>query len=381
MLTRAFWLCTILVVGVVCTTGAGASARAARAEIRDIDSYFASQARDRRFSGVVLVARGDEIVLERGYGFADFELAVPMRRDAVMRLGSLTKPVTASAVLVAVQNGRLSLDDRLCDALPNCPRSWSNVRIRHLLSHTSGITDHFGDLEAVPVEQTVAELQRAMAGLDRNEALASPPGEHYAYSNFNYVLLGAMLEHAYGERWETVMRQLVLTPAGAEGIAYDNVWALVPGRALGYTRADDGTLRNAELDDHAAYAAGGLRSTARDLFVWSRALFSGQLVHEPLLSEAFTPVQGQYGYGWQMRQFFGREVQNHNGGLDGFASHFVHYRTDDLTIIILSNVESDAPILAACDAAALYFGVHNLREAPWRLLTPRQRCGIEHPPE
>lgn len=346
--------------------------------IQEIDDYFSAEAQASRFSGVVLVARGDRILLERGYGFADFENASEMRADSVLRIGSLTKPVTASAVLVTVRNGRMGLDDSICNSLSSCPDSWRAVRIRHLLTHTSGITDHFGDLEARPVEQTAEELRRVLSALSPAEALNSPPGEAYAYSNFNYVLLGVALERAYGAPWETVLRNTVLAPQGVSDVAYDDVWAITPQRARGYDRTDDAGLRNIEYDDHAAYAAGGLRATARGLFTWSRGVFSGRLFGEALTREALTPGQGNYGFGWQVRRFFGREMQNHSGGIDGFASHLAHYQDDDITIIVLSNVESEPAILRACDVAAVMFGVRRWTpDHSWNDLAPRDRCAVE----
>lgn len=343
-----------------------------------VGAYFAQEANVGRFSGVVLIARGDEIQLEQGYGFADVESAAPMRAETILRIGSLTKPITASAVLVAVRDGRLSLDDPICPLLPAaCPTSWSNVQIRHLLSHTSGIRDHFGDLGAVPVEGTAGELARVLTMLDSNEPLASSLGESYAYSNFNYVLLGVALERAFGEPWEVVLRRLVLEPVGARNTAYDDVWAVTPGRARGYDRDERGALRNIEYDDHAAYAAGGLRSSARDLLAWSRAVFSGSLMGEELTRQALTPGLGNYGFGWQIRQFFGRTIHNHTGGIDGFSAHLAHYPDSGLTIIVISNDESDAAILRACDAAALWFGIRDLAEREtWAALAPPQRCGV-----
>jgi CubicO group peptidase (beta-lactamase class C family) len=352
-----------------------ASALAQRPPVIDaIDRDFAARAAATQFSGVVLIARGDDILLEQGYGFADHENRSPMAANAILRLGSLTKPITASAILVAVREGRLALSDRICDSLPTCPASWRAVTIRHLLSHTSGIRDHFGDLAAVPVEATGAEVARVLGGL-ADEALVSEPGVGYTYSNFNYILLGIALERAYGEPWESVLRRTVLAPTGANDIAYDDVWTITPRRAHGYDRRDDGSLRNIEYDDHAAYAAGGLSTTARDLFLWSRGVFSGRLFGEALLREALTPVQDRYGYGWQMVRRFGRDAQNHNGGIDGFSTHIVHYAADDITIIVLSNIESDAAILAACDVAAAWFRIRGAAEGA--ALQPAERCPRE----
>ena len=344
-----------------------------------VDRYFQDLAEIDRFSGVVLVARGGSVEIESAYGWADAENRVPMDTDSILRIGSLTKPLTASAVLLSVTAGKLGLEDHICDLVDGCPAAWSSVTLQQLLTHTSGINDHFGDLEAVPVEETAAELARVLSTLDPKEPLESPPGEEYAYSNFNYVLLGAALEAAFEEGWEGVLERTVFTPLGLVDTAYDDVFAIVPRRARGYDRDDEGALLNIEYDDHAAYAAGGLRSTAGDLLTWSEAVFSGELLGDELTRATFTPFRANYGYGWQIRDFFERRLYNHTGGIDGFSSHIAHYPEEELTIIVLSNVEADSAILSACDAAALWF---EWRDAPaeptsWLELEPRDRCGLE----
>jgi CubicO group peptidase (beta-lactamase class C family) len=249
--------------------------------------------------------------------------------------------------------------------------------VRHLLTHSSGITDHFGDLEAVPVETTAQELRRVLESLPSDEPLRAAPGTEYAYSNFNYVLLGALLEQVTGAPWETTVRQWVFEPLGLNTMAYDDVYAVVEGRVRGYERDDALGLRNIDYDDHAAYAAGGLLSTADDLFRWSRGMLTGKLFSARLVEESLTPNLGDYGYGWQVRVFFDRTVYNHTGGIDGFSSHLAHYPDAGLTIVVLSNVENDSAILRACDVAARMFDWPVVTGTPDAEPTPRQRCGLE----
>lgn len=339
-------------------------------------AYLEDAAREQGFSGVVLIGRGDTVVLEEAWGFAEAEHQVPLRTDHRFRIGSLTKPITASAVLAAVDDGRLSLDMLACPLLPSCPRTWQEVRLRHLLTHSSGIPDYFGELEAVPVEKTLEELERVLIALPADDSLRSTPGAEYAYSNFGYVLLGAILEKTLGSPWETVLRDLVFDPLELTTMAYDDVFAIVPHRARGYLRDDDAVLRNIEYDDHAAYAAGGLLSTARDLFRWTRGTLKGRLFSSVLVDEAVTPYRGDYGFGWQVRRFFDRPIYNHTGGIDGFSSHLAHFPAEDLTIVVLSNIETDAAILRTCDIAALLF-VWHAADSPRSEMTPRQRCGVE----
>lgn len=367
--------------GILIVPVAGVGQQDVAADLRvNIDaarSYLENAARETGFTGVVLIGHGDEVVLEEAYGFADAELRVPMRTDHRFRLGSLTKPVTASAVLVAVDRGLLEMDTPACDLLPSCPAGWKDVTVRHLLTHSSGIEDHFGDLDAVPVEATVGELRRVLDALPPDEPLGATPGAEYAYSNFNYVLLGALLEEVVGAPWESVLREFVFEPLGLRTMAYDDVYAIMEDRARGYERDDSLGLRNIDYDDHAAYAAGGLLSTAGDVFRWSRGMLSGVLFSPRLVAESLEPYLEDYGYGWQVRRFFDRRIYNHTGGIDGFSTHLAHYPDDGLTIVVLSNVEDDAAILRACDLAGRLFEWPVLAGAANADLTPRQRCGLE----
>ena len=344
--------------------------------LHKVERHLDTEPEDSGFSGVVLIGRGNEVVFQKAYGYAEADLQVLMQTAYRFRIGSLTKPITASAVLVAVDRGLLTLDQDICQFLPACPRSWAGVTVRHLLTHSSGIADHFGDLEAVPVEETAGELRRVLESLPANESLLAPPGTEYAYSNFNYVLLGAVLEQVAGAPWESILDAWVFAPLGLATMAYDDVYAIKGGRVRGYERDSLLGLRHIVYDDHAAYAAGGLLSTAEDLFRWSRGFLSGRLVSKELVEESLRPYLGDYGYGWQKRTFFDRTIYNHTGGIDGFSSHLAYYPEAELTIVVLSNIENDSAILRACDVAALLFDWMDAGGAGVEL-TPRQRCGMD----
>lgn len=362
-----------LACGVACTPAQDDSAAPAMPNLEVVQRYLDDAT---AFSGVLLIAKGDDVVFQEARGLADADLGVPMGVQHVFRIGSLTKPITASAVMAAIDRGLLTLDAKICDYLAGCPAAWQPVTVRDLLTHTSGIADHFGDLEAVPVEATAGELQRVLESLPADEALLTPPGSEYAYTNFNYVLLGAVLERVAGKPWEEVLREWMFEPLGLASMRYDDVYAIVPDRVRGYDRDDQG-LRNIEYDDHAAFAAGGLLSTAGDLFRWSRGMLSGKVFSSALVQQSLTPFLDNYGFGWQIRSFFERTIYNHTGGIDGFSSHLAHYPDEGLTIVVLSNVESDAAILRACDVAARLFDWPVIARADGPELTGRQRCGVE----
>lgn len=318
-----------------------------------IDRYFRQRV-GVPFSGVVLVARGDALLMERAWGHADADLAVPNTPALRFNIGSLTKPITATAVLRLVRQGRVQLDGPVCRHLASCPGAWTAVTIRQVLSHSSGIPDLFGELPAAPADSLRAVVDSALAR-HRNTPLESAAGTRYRYSNFNYILLGYLLETAGGDRWERVLRREVLGPAGMTATEYDDVWRIMRGRVRGY-EAKDGRLRHVRYRDHAAYTAGGLLSTATDMFRFERALVSGRLLPDSLFRIMVTPGRGDYGLGWQIIRAFGRTLRNHTGGVTGFAGHLASY-DDGTIIVILSNVEDEPAKATACDIAAIVFGL------------------------
>jgi CubicO group peptidase (beta-lactamase class C family) len=305
------------------------------------------------FSGVILVARDGSPIFERAYGLADADLDVRNTVQTRFGIASLTKPITATAVMRLVEQGRLKLSESICSYVAQCPGAWRAVTLEHLLTHTSGIPDLFGDMPAAPVDSTRAVMDGVIAK-HLGDTLLSPPGARYAYTNFNYCLLGYAVEIATGEPWEAVLRREVIGPVGMRDTQYDDVWAIMPRRARGYTR-EGGALRHIRYRDHAAYAAGGLLSSARDLLRFDVALSRGRLVADSTLRNMETPRLGEYGLGWQIITVFGQRLRNHTGGTNGYTGHISHY-DDGTTIIVLSNVETEQAKATACDVAALVFG-------------------------
>jgi CubicO group peptidase (beta-lactamase class C family) len=314
-------------------------------------AYLETRAREDGFSGAVRVTRGDSLLLRVAHGLADAELGVALEPDHVMRIGSLTKPITAVAALRLAERGELDLDESICAYVPSCPASWCGARLTHLMTHTSGIPDLFEDVECAPVEETADEIEATLARAA--DSIDSSPGESFDYNNFGYVLLAYAMERASGRLWEEILRREVFAPLGMDRTGYDDVWALVRGRARGYELVD-GRRANIEYDDHCAYSAGGLRSTADDLHTFLAAVHDGSLLSEPSREAAFRPVGDDFhGYGWEVGRHFGRRVHTHTGGIDGFSSAFAFYPDEGLSVVVLSNLQEENAAGTACDLAAL----------------------------
>lgn len=355
---------------------ASATSPSARAVTSRLRKYLRTRAEQPTFSAAILVVWHQRLILREAYGMADFELGVRLKPDHVFRIGSLTKPFTATAILWLREHGRLNLSSSVCDFLRDCPAQWRPVTVAHLLSHTSGIPDLFGNLKAVPVTDTRAEIDRAVRNATTIR-LEFDPGSRYSYSNFNYCLLGYIIEGVTGKPWETFLLSNVISAVEEPQTRYDDVWSLVAGRVHGY-EISDGHLRVTRYTDHAAYAAGGLRSTLDDLWRWHEAYWKGQIISKATIKEALKPRREKYGYGWQVTEHFGRPLHDHTGGLRGFASHLAYYPNDDLLIIVLSNVENENTKGTACDLAALTF---NIKPAPdgtesWTQRPNDERCAV-----
>lgn len=197
---------------------------------------------------------------------------------------------TATAILQLREKRRLSLQDSICKYFNPCPPTWAPMTLHHLLSHTSGIPGYTGNTGPRPGKippWTEAEIVENAA----NRPLEFEPGTRYKYSDWGYSLLGLVIEKVSGEPYEQALRAQVFVPLGMSDTGYDHPELIMPQRAAGY-RLQGNELRNAEYTPMTApYSAGGLYSTAEDLYKWDQALYSDKVLPRAARALMFTPVQ------------------------------------------------------------------------------------------
>jgi D-alanyl-D-alanine carboxypeptidase len=351
------------------------SAFALPSSIDAVDAYFRRRAAHDDFTGMVLMASGGKILYERSFGESDREHHIPLHASDPMRIGSLTKPITAVAALRAIEEGKMRLEDPLCKYLSSCPEGWATVTIDNLLTHSSGLPDLFEKLPAVPVEQTAHEIDKVLVGQDTKPL--EPAGAGYRYNNFGYVLIGYVLEKVYSKGYPDIMAQEVFSPARMKYAIYDYPDRLISNRVHGYVRRDS-ILSNA-TGDPAAFSAGGLLLSSSDLFEFQYALFHDSLLKPQDLALLFMPPEGQnYGRGWQVAQIFGRKVYQHNGGTKGASASFVYVPGEDLWIHVMSNVEDTPTRADLCDALGRFYGVDYIdpTQAPTDLASEARFAGL-----
>ena len=246
----------------------------------------------------VLVARKGTVILRKGYGLANLEHRIAASPETVFRLASVSKIYTSTAVLILAENGKLRLDDPASKYIADYPWKKGVPAIRDLLGHTSGIHDYLDrpdNMKSVRGEYTVKELLDSFKDGDADFA----PGERMAYSNSNYILLGAILEKVVGQPLSAVVQDLVLRPLGLKQTFYDEELTVIPGRAAGYEpfRNKDDSLdwtrfRNVRYYTMSClYASGGFLSTVDDLYAFYRGLADGKLIGRDMLSRSLEPVR------------------------------------------------------------------------------------------
>lgn len=302
---------------------------------------------------VVGVGEQGSSTFERGYGLANIEWSAPVTTDTVFRVGSITKQFAAAGVLLLAEQKKLSLDDTLAKYLPDYPRA-SEVTLRQLMNHTSGVHSYPGPTERTIVRMGIAvpDMVKHLAGLGYD----FDPGTRWEYSNSNYFLIGAVIEQVSGQTFREFARQRLFEPQGLTHTAVDNNDETVPRRASGYVRhpTQKGVFENADyIHMSVPHAAGAIRSTAGDLIKWTAALHGGRVLSAASYKEMTTPasVKGQedakYGLGLHLLEQQGHRFINHDGGIEGFEASLTYVVDSKTTVVVLANTQGGARALAA----------------------------------
>jgi CubicO group peptidase (beta-lactamase class C family) len=282
-----------------------------------VDRYLAPLAAMDAFAGSVLLARGGQILVHKAYGLADRASAVGNTTDTRFKLMSTSKSVTAVAVMRLVQAGKVDLDERVGKYVSPWPEAWRDVTVHDLLDHTSGIPN-------LEVEWGIVERRDRQRGLAvwpavvKEFGLPSRPRSAvaFAYSNFNFELLGLVAESAVGKPFAEVLAQHVFAPAGMAATAID-VGTRLPSLAIGYFLGD-AEPKPSEQDMSTIQAAGGLWSTTGDLYRFDRALKDAKLLSADVHARMVAPREASphYACGWQVTPVHGRKCWHHSGGAE-----------------------------------------------------------------
>ena len=345
---RAIGQTVHLLLGILCLLRESRAAEPGAPFAGDIDSLVQQQMRSFNIPGLqIAVTSGESIVFSASYGSADLENRTPVTRDTLFRIGSITKPITATAALILEQNRQLDLDrpaQTYCGSFP--AKQWP-VTTRELLGHTSGIRGFHTGEKSELFNETHYETVGESLALFENDELIAQPGTQYLYSHYGYDLVGCVLEAVSDKPFANLLQSLIFSAAGMTATRQDDVQRIIPGRSRSYTHARDGSIANARcVDSSNRIPAAGLLSTAEDLARFVLALQGGRLlslerVHRMWAQQTTLDGRGTgYGLGWMIHDHNGIKAVAHTGEEPG-ASTILYVMPDDgASFAVLSNTDA-----------------------------------------
>jgi len=303
------------------------------------------------FSGTVLIAAGDSVIYHGNYGYADFRTKERIGRNSQFRIASVSKQFTAMGIMVLKERGLLDFDDDMRKYLPELP--YEGMTIRQFMTHTSGfpnsnpLSDKYWDVENIGSPERAVLTNDDVYDLlvKYKPDVKFQPGEMHKYCNDGYMMLSLIIERITGEEFHTFMEENVFKPIGMNHTLFQSplLNQNMPYRVRGYKMSPDGTeyILNDYHWMNGIEGAGGMFTTAEDLFRWDQTLYTDKLVSQTTIVEAFTPVTlndgstHDYGLGWSI--IGGGKVVAHGGSWLGFKAFIWREIEAKNTVIVLCN--------------------------------------------
>ncbi|WP_293071948.1 MULTISPECIES: serine hydrolase [unclassified Moorena] len=334
----------------------------------EIDAYLKAHHEIGWFSGAVIVLKAGKTMFTRGYGMASLEYQLPNTPQTRFRLGSVTKQFTAAAILQLQDLGLVDVHAPVSTYLPDYPHG-NRITLHHLLTHTAGIPNltSFQDktqwmAKPTTLEELIARFQ--------DLPLEFEPGKEFRYSNSGYVLLTQVIETVSGQSYGNYLKEHLLQPLGMENTGYEYPLAVIDGLANGYQFTDDGYLKAEYINMFVPQGAGGLYSTLEDLARWNQFLFDHGVGDETILRDKaiatmtspLVPMNPDetphlfYGYGLVINKQPKHQRIGHGGRINGFVTNLEYYPDQDVSVAVLSNVQTANIEQISQDLAAIVFG-------------------------
>jgi len=306
----------------------------------ELDEIVRTMYENGQFSGAVLVSVNGDVIYKNGFGYANIEDRILNTCDTKFRIASFTKAFTAMLILQLVEEGKLQLDGKLTQYLPEFPKEkGKNITIHQLLTHTAGITGESRISNLVDIEKEFYTREELLDCIIQQE-LVFEPGKGREYTNFGYALLGLIIEKVTEKSYDEVLDEKICQPAGMKNTLSDVTAKPIKNRAVGYTYDYFNGLEQASfLDMSFVFGYGHLLSTVEDLYLFDRALYSNILLTEKSKELFFNE------YGWlYIRYPVGKGLKrilsnSLDGSINGFQSHTHRIEKDTVFIVTLRNVK------------------------------------------
>lgn len=315
-------------------------------KINRIREHLKTLEKNNYFSGVVLIAHNGKTVFEQAYGLSNRADNIPNRIDTKFNLASMNKMFTSLAIVKLASEAKISVDEKVGKYLPDFPNKAvrDSVTIAHLLTHTSGMSSFWEELDKQPKEKFKSVSDYLPLFVDKK--LVSKPGEKMLYSNSGYMVLGLIIEKISGMSYDDYVRKNIFIPSGMMDTDSYELDEAIPNLAIGYTMSVEkpGHWKNNTYSNVVkGTPAGGGFSTAQDLLKFANALQKNILLDKSA-TENYTKGRvkyrdGMYGFGIIENTVNGHRIIGHTGGHFGIANELMMIPDLGYTVIILTNSE------------------------------------------
>lgn len=311
-------------------------------QIKIIEHFVETNMDALKIPGLAIAFYKDDFTWSKGFGYADLEHKVPATPRTLFRLASVTKPMTAVAILKLEEDGKLNIDDEVQKYVPYFPKKKWPVTIRHLLGHLSGISHYKEDHE---LHLRTHHSTRQAVDIFKDWDLESEPGARYRYTSYGYNLLGAVIEGASGQSYSQYMTENIWKPLGINHTGMDIADDIIPNRTRGYRRIE-GKIKNAEfVDISSRFAGGGTLSTVIDLLKFSRGLDKGKIISLETQKKMYASMKTKdkrvtgYGMGWAPGYESGFWSVAHGGGQAGTSTHLLRFPGENFAVAVACNMQ------------------------------------------
>lgn len=327
-----------------------------------VDRVFAEFDKGTSPGCAVALYQNGSIVYERGYGYADLEHDIRITPESTFYVGSLSKQFTAFAAALAVQRGRLALDDDVRKYVPELPSYGPPITVRHLVHHTSGLRDINTLLSIAGRRGDEAfDNLEVLRTVVRQKALNFTPGDEYLYSNSGYAVLALVVERAMGVPFGRFTEENIFKPLGMTSTHFhDDQSRMVRHRADAYSRAGGEIRLDTPVNQRAG--AGGVFTNVRDLLHWDENFYTARLGGADLIKQVQTPgrlnsgTEQTYAWGLTVGAYRGQRTVDHGGSLGGYRAHLIRFPDQHFSVAALCNMASIAPSGLVREVADVYLG-------------------------
>jgi CubicO group peptidase (beta-lactamase class C family) len=302
-----------------------------------LDSEFTDLFGPDRFSGYVYISRKGVVLLDKAYGKADFQKGIENTKQTKFDIASLTKQITALAVMQLEEKKLLDVNDKIDKYLPNFPHG-NEITIHQLLSHTSGLPEYSDQFDIRIFRPSNKDFDNK--GKNENVSLLFTPGTNFQYSNPGYILLGYIIEKLSGKTLDVYFNENIFKPLDMKNTGFRDENGGLNGLAIGYQteKKDIAEKSWTLLNIGFVYGAGGLCSNAEDVIKWEKALTEQKLISKESYNKIYTPNKNNYGYGWYIyKDSEQKRSYEHYGNASGYRSYILRSVDEDIKVIIISN--------------------------------------------